>query len=112
MSLFCFFASVANTVQKYSPASRPLTSVEVPSTFTSLISLVNMFVGLTRSVYETASFDGFHSKWIDAARGFSATIGVRRSEEHTSELQSRRELVCRLLLEKTNRRPLTETTAP
>src|SRR5204863_7565975 len=27
----------------------------------------------------------------------------RRSEEHTSELQSRRDLVCRLLLEKKNR---------
>src|SRR5438874_9342285 len=26
--------------------------------------------------------------------------GLRRSEEHTSELQSRRDLVCRLLLEK------------
>src|SRR5690349_23265081 len=28
--------------------------------------------------------------------------GVTRSEEHTSELQSRRDLVCRLLLEKKN----------
>src|SRR5690349_23376777 len=28
---------------------------------------------------------------------------LRRSEEHTSELQSRRDLVCRLLLEKKNR---------
>src|SRR5690349_22536142 len=27
-------------------------------------------------------------------------LGLARSEEHTSELQSRRELVCRLLLEK------------
>ena len=27
-------------------------------------------------------------------------LGVRRSEEHTSELQSRTNLVCRLLLEK------------
>src|SRR5204862_5856251 len=27
-------------------------------------------------------------------------LSVRRSEEHTSELQSRRDLVCRLLLEK------------
>src|SRR5438874_5011799 len=27
-------------------------------------------------------------------------VAKRRSEEHTSELQSRRELVCRLLLEK------------
>src|SRR5687768_17780083 len=31
-------------------------------------------------------------------------IGVR-SEEHTSELQSRLHLVCRLLLEKKNRKP-------
>src|SRR5690349_22549000 len=29
--------------------------------------------------------------------------GVKRSEEHTSELQSRRDLVCRLLLEKKKR---------
>src|SRR3712207_7438922 len=29
-----------------------------------------------------------------------ATFGVSRSEEHTSELQSRQYLVCRLLLEK------------
>src|SRR5438874_8135661 len=28
------------------------------------------------------------------------SIGIPRSEEHTSELQSRRDLVCRLLLEK------------
>src|SRR5690349_23719449 len=31
------------------------------------------------------------------------TFGHNRSEEHTSELQSRRDLVCRLLLEKKNR---------
>src|SRR5438874_9945590 len=38
---------------------------------------------------------------LDAA-GLQATVGVSsmRSEEHTSELQSRRDLVCRLLLEK------------
>src|SRR5690349_22728693 len=38
------------------------------------------------------SFDG---------RIFSASL--KRSEEHTSELQSRRDLVCRLLLEKKNK---------
>src|SRR5215469_18173596 len=32
--------------------------------------------------------------------------GDRRSEEHTSELQSRRDLVCRLLLEKKKRATL------
>src|SRR2546421_9329251 len=36
--------------------------------------------------------------------GFRATVGrERRSEEHTSELQSRSDLVCRLLLEKKKR---------
>src|SRR2546428_6740525 len=33
-------------------------------------------------------------------RGSSAGPGLVRSEEHTSELQSRSDLVCRLLLEK------------
>src|SRR6267378_4947141 len=32
----------------------------------------------------------------------SSSPGCERSEEHTSELQSRRDLVCRLLLEKKN----------
>src|SRR5690349_22553823 len=32
--------------------------------------------------------------------GHPDTVRVGRSEEHTSELQSRRDLVCRLLLEK------------
>src|SRR3712207_8612428 len=31
---------------------------------------------------------------------------LKRSEEHTSELQSRQYLVCRLLLEKKNKHPL------
>src|SRR2546429_7229622 len=33
--------------------------------------------------------------------GFTSPSGTQRSEEHTSELQSRLHLVCRLLLEKT-----------
>src|SRR3982750_4393815 len=36
------------------------------------------------------------------ARCSPASSGTRRSEEHTSELQSRSDLVCRLLLEKKN----------
>src|SRR5690349_23945537 len=35
-----------------------------------------------------------------AASGGGGRINGQRSEEHTSELQSRRDLVCRLLLEK------------
>src|SRR5688500_19231462 len=35
-------------------------------------------------------------------RDFTANLGLTRSEEHTSELQSPCNLVCRLLLEKKN----------
>src|SRR5947199_4748192 len=41
-----------------------------------------------------------NSPVTDLSRGASRTL---RSEEHTSELQSLRHLVCRLLLEKKNR---------
>src|SRR5690606_36254373 len=37
---------------------------------------------------------------IGIALGYGLGAGVSRSEEHTSELQSRENLVCRLLLEK------------
>src|SRR5262245_64587040 len=38
------------------------------------------------------------------------TLAPRRSEEHTSELQSLRHLVCRLLLEKKKHKTNTQTT--
>src|SRR5699024_12270209 len=38
------------------------------------------------------------------AQGVRARLGGGRSEEHTSELQSRFDLVCRLLLEKKNKK--------
>src|SRR6266496_4820061 len=38
-------------------------------------------------------------QWLEPRR-HRYSLGVLRSEEHTSELQSRRDLVCRLLLEK------------
>src|SRR5699024_11930331 len=37
------------------------------------------------------------------------SCSIRRSEEHTSELQSRFDLVCRLLLEKKNKRATNKT---
>src|SRR5438034_7281244 len=39
-------------------------------------------------------------------RGYLGLLGVERSEEHTSELQSHSDLVCRLLLEKKNKKEL------
>src|SRR5205814_2689266 len=40
--------------------------------------------------------------WVACPRCRTALVRVVRSEEHTSELQSLRHLVCRLLLEKKN----------
>src|SRR5690349_23698323 len=40
--------------------------------------------------------------FVDDAHAAFAEHAQHRSEEHTSELQSRRDLVCRLLLEKKN----------
>src|SRR5690606_39813405 len=43
------------------------------------------------------------AEWMDLVAEFTAaTRAEPRSEEHTSELQSRENLVCRLLLEKKN----------
>src|SRR5206468_6660234 len=41
--------------------------------------------------------------WNGARRSYPGATSSWRSEEHTSELQSRSDLVCRLLLEKKNR---------
>src|SRR5204863_2942331 len=44
-------------------------------------------------------------------RSSRSRLAAARSEEHTSELQSRRELVCRLLLEKKKNRQLSNSHA-
>src|SRR2546428_8706913 len=65
----------------------------------SLDRLVGRPMALTRflriGVGLSAALARLHSRWI-------IHKDIRRSEEHTSELQSRSDLVCRLLLEKTN----------
>src|SRR2546422_4175493 len=48
-----------------------------------------------------------HKKFSGCSRKSCRTLAEARSEEHTSELQSRLHLVCRLLLEKKKRYELT-----
>src|SRR5438034_2470362 len=52
-----------------------------------------------RSRYTTETMNGIPAQW----ERFAPHIGKIRSEEHTSELQSHSDLVCRLLLEKKNK---------
>src|SRR5438874_7895667 len=57
--------------------------------------------------YTTLFRSGGVSPYVEktsARRPNPADAASARSEEHTSELQSRRDLVCRLLLEKKNRK--------
>src|SRR2546422_3545912 len=61
----------------------------------------------TTEIYTLSLHDALPICWFRAVRGPLTAYGrsawtrsVSRSEEHTSELQSRLHLVCRLLLEK------------
>src|SRR2546430_11811335 len=69
------------------------------------------YTTLFRSAYEARP-----ALFYDAARdgvliaGPATLLSILRSEEHTSELQSQSNLVCRLLLEKKKKKALTRTT--
>src|SRR5690606_40767569 len=67
---------------------------------TGTYTLGQRFLELSHRVWDT--FD-LNSAALPELERLSAELGetVARSEEHTSELQSRENLVCRLLLEKT-----------
>src|SRR5690606_40570392 len=61
-----------------------------------------LYIGgkVVRLVLTVDRFDRLDSLSFYLGRQGGLTNHVRRSEEHTSELQSRENLVCRLLLEK------------
>src|SRR5690349_24025027 len=61
--------------------------------------------GLTeiRGPYYTPMGKRYLQDVLETMGGYVDSLKFARSEEHTSELQSRRDLVCRLLLEKKNK---------
>src|SRR5690606_39794061 len=61
-----------------------------------------------KTAYRDSCASNLDAAWkeqsLAEAEGFAGTVSYsKRSEEHTSELQSRENLVCRLLLEKKKR---------
>src|SRR5690606_39741959 len=66
--------------------------------YSTLSQLGYMTVALGASMYAGAIFH------LMTHAFFKALLFLGRSEEHTSELQSRENLVCRLLLDKINNR--------
>src|SRR5205814_9185332 len=94
ISLFFFSISVRHLNLHSFPTRR---SSDLPLNYL-LVSFVRSFSNLVRQ----GKFDIVHSHLagMSGAVSFAAFLGGSRSEEHTSELQSLRHLVCRLLLEK------------
>src|SRR3712207_8477371 len=68
---------------------------------------IGIAIAATFASFVVAAIAGFLSQQFEP--GLSESLDEIRSEEHTSELQSRQYLVCRLLLEKkkTTRLPST-----
>src|SRR5690625_6555028 len=86
---------------------RPPTSTLFPYT-TLFRSPLNISVALTLyglALMVPAASDAFRS----VGRDVLSSATAQRSEEHTSELQSRGHLVCRLLLEKKKKKHATLT---
>src|SRR5690625_6442897 len=78
---------VRATMAAFGPVERP-----VIAAVKGISAMIRMKKGKERSTLTTKP-----TIWL-----MVRTIGEARSEEHTSELQSRGHLVCRLLLEKKN----------
>src|SRR5207249_9260564 len=76
----------------------PSTSSWRNTTMSSAASIVSVAVGVPRMRWAAATLLGFRRYVFGTFR--SAARAVRVGKEHTSELQSRFDLVCRLLLEK------------
>src|SRR2546428_6385953 len=73
------------------------------------------YTTLFRSLSNFSRKHNFRLSWLyqfpSAFRGPAGALLNGRSEEHTSELQSRSDLVCRLLLEKKKKKNHTSNTA-
>src|SRR5437868_11184665 len=78
------------------------TMVRQLSGFASEVTRVAREVGTEGKLGGQANVKGVAGTWKDLTDNVNLMAG-NRSEEHTSELQSRFDLVCRLLLEKKNK---------
>src|SRR5690625_5901118 len=79
-----------------SQVSIPMLDTDVLRTFVT-IAECGSFTRAARQVFRTPSALSMQIKRLEEMLGQTLFV---RSEEHTSELQSRGQLVCRLLLEK------------
>src|SRR2546428_6014597 len=85
---------------------RPPRSTLFPYTTLFRSSFADPTVGVASSTcVSVARIDGDANRGQSSYLGYEMWVRDLRSEEHTSELQSRSDLVCRLLLEKKKPKP-------
>src|SRR3712207_7805488 len=90
----------ADTNSVYTMAApKRLQSIRKPISVTSSIGARNKGRG-PNSIFPIFILPTKLLIFSETGHGLSVQVDPRRSEEHTSELQSRQYLVCRLLLEK------------
>src|SRR5690625_1769052 len=78
----------------------------LPLTFVFAAGLALVLVPITLGISMlSGAINQYHTQLYWAGGLLMIALAGLRSEEHTSELQSRGHLVCRLLLEKKNKRP-------
>src|SRR5699024_12832577 len=99
---FCVILRIAPQFALF-PYTTLFRSPKLPGYFVLMI-LGKKFAIVTRKYQAITMVDylkgRYQSKWVVLLSSFSIIIFLFRSEEHTSELQSRFDLVCRHLLEK------------
>src|SRR2546422_7999159 len=102
--LWCLVGVVLGTVVGIMPGLGPPATIAMLLPLTFLMNPAGAMIMLA-GIYYGAKYGGSTTSILLNVPGESASVvtcldGYQRSEEHTSELQSRLHLVCRLLLEK------------
>src|SRR5699024_12604203 len=101
-SFFFFSLSISTNIYPLSLHDALPIYVDLPTLF-SESDVISLHCPLTPENYHLlneAAFDQMKNGVMIVNTSRGALIDSQRSEEHTSELQSRFDLVCRLLLEK------------
>src|SRR5437016_11806809 len=80
------------------PSAKVINAIELPPTMRARRRSPRRQTVIVASTKKTRSNSTL--SWPIKVQGFGTPTGAERSEEHTSELQSLTNLVCRLLLEK------------
>src|SRR5438445_1235875 len=96
----------------YSLRPRPPRPTLFPYTTLFRSQALRAVMVVVRCVHGVTRLGGLADVHRDIGKTSQAGYAVYRSEEHTSELQSRQYLVCRLLLEKKKKGPLINLNEP